>query len=427
MDQVADLAKKGRAMPWLGRPLTFFLPFIDTPLNIFKEAIVVTPIGAFLAVVDATRALRRKVYAGSLSKEAAKEEAELLYNRARLVQDITNQSIGLMVYMAISSFVEGDDDDEDKRPAITGSMPWKSTEKGERDNAYAVMPPLSIRIGSIVFSYKRVEPFATVLGSFVDLALATNRNDGIMDPAVFSQWMAGFKDQLTDKTFLQGFSNLAEAWANPDRFGTRLTANVATGFILNIIRQPIREADSYLRESKPAADDGFFTAVGKSVGYSVFPQTAPAKIDVWGNAIRTNRGEQVGGTAATDALFRILDPTNLTVDADIDPLDAWIFRHNQETPDSSERVSITPLPNSIRFTVPGEKKQRNIALSNEEWIEANTNAGKSARIALGDGWETRPRNVETKEYIEDVYREFQSQERARLKGLKLSQGLPPME
>jgi hypothetical protein len=39
-----------------GHPLTFFLPFIDTPANLFKEALRISPVGLALAVIDGAHA-----------------------------------------------------------------------------------------------------------------------------------------------------------------------------------------------------------------------------------------------------------------------------------------------------------------------------------------------------------------------------------
>lgn len=424
MDQLAQLAKNGRAMPWIGRPLTFFLPFIDTPTNIFKQAVEMSPIGGFLAVVDGTRALRRRIFRGELSKEEATREASLLYDRARLVQDLTNQTIAWATYFALQGLVEPPDDDEEGLPVITGTVPYKTTRRGERDNAYAVMPPMTIRIGNTQFSYSRVEPFATVGATMVDLLVTMNRHGG-MKPEVASEWLSRFKDQVKDKTFLQGVSNLLNAVEDPDRFAERLTANIVTGFVPNIIRQPVREMSPVIRDSRPAADDGFFTALAKSVGYSVLPQNAPAKIDVWGNPVPTNRGELVGGTRATDMAFRIFDPTNAQVAPKVDPLDRWIFKWNLQTADSKERVAIEPIGNSMTVKIPGENKARKLTLTPQEQAEANRAAGQAARAALGDGWEKKPLTLETAEMITKTVQDAQRNERARLKSIKLAAGLPP--
>lgn len=416
LDQLAELAKKARSLPWIGKPLTFFIPFIDTPLNIFKEGIKMTPLGIALAVIDGTRALKRRVMKGDLSPQEAKVEAAKLYNRARLVDDVTNQTVAVALYFAIASLL-GDDDDD--LPAITGTTPYKSTRKGERDNAYAVMPEQSIRIGSVTFSYRRWEPFATALASMVDFVRKTEAHGGINAGSV-SEWLAAHKDQVRDKTFLQGITSLMEAYDDPDRFATRLAANITTGFIPNIIRQPIRTADPMLRETRPRAEDGFFGTVARSVGYSVAPATAAPRVNVWGEEIRKNRGQVIGGSQVIDSALRILDPLNVTISPDIDPVDRWIYRYNYATADSADRIALLPIGGEITATPPGASRQVRIPLTIEEQTEANRRAGQAARSMIGEGWDETPLTTENAERIKRAVQDAQTQERARLRAEKLA-------
>jgi hypothetical protein len=421
IDQFAELAKKGRAMPWIGRPLTFFLPFIDTPTNIVKQAIEMSPLGGFLAVIDGTRALRRRYLRGNMSKAEAELAAGQLYNRARFVQDVTNQTIAWTAYFALSGLVKPDDDDEDGRPVITGTQPYKTTKRGERDNAYAVMPPQSIRIGNTMFSYARMDPFASMMAGVVDLMQEIDRNGGTLNGAAASSYMMRLKDQLKDKTFLQGVSDLLNAIEDPERFAENATANILTGFVPNIIRQPIRESDDVIRDMQPREEQGFLEAVARRIGYSVVPQMAPVKMDVWGNEIRANRGKDLLGSPVADKLRRTLDPLNSSFGADAEPIDAWIFQFNRLTSDSSDRIGLSPIPAYITGTVDGKRVR--IPLTPEEQAEANRNAGQAARSILGDDWDWKTAGTDTAlqraEMIKQAVEDAQKFERARLRAQKL--------
>ena len=423
IDQLAELAKTGRAMPWIGRPLTFFLPFINTPTNIAKQAIEMSPLGGAVAVIDGLRALRRKVARGKMSKAEADAEAAQIYDRARLVKDVTNQTIAWTMYFAISGLVKPDDDDEDGRPVITGTQPYKTTKRGERDNAYAVMPPQSIRIGDVVFSYSRIEPFASMMAGCVDLLQEIERNNGTLNGAAASAYLMRLKDQAKDKTFLQGVSDILNAIEDPDRFAERASSNILTGFIPNIIRQPIREMDSKIRDSNPREDEGFFPAMARRVGYSIVPQLAPVKQDVWGNDIVANRGKDLLGLPAADSLKRALDPLNSSIGAVSAPIDAWIFRYNNVTADSSDRIGLTPIPSHVTATVDGKRVK--LPLTVEEQREANRNAGQAARAMLGEDWDWRTATEagakDMADRITDTVREFQSNERERLRQKKLAE------
>jgi len=423
IDQLAELAKTGRAMPWIGRPLTFFLPFINTPTNIAKQAIEMSPLGGAVAVIDGLRALRRKVARGKMSKAEADAEAAQIYDRVRLVQDVTNQTIAWTMYFAIAGLVKPDDDDEDGRPIFTGSQPYKTTKRGERDNAYAVMPPQSIRIGDVVFSYSRIEPFASMMAGCVDLLQEIERNNGTLNGAAASAYLMRLKDQAKDKTFLQGVSDILNAIEDPDRFAERASSNILTGFIPNIVRQPIREMDSKIRDSQPREDEGFFSAMARRVGYSIVPQLAAVKQDVWGNDIAANRGKDLLGLPAADSLKRALDPLNSSIGAVAAPIDAWIFRYNNVTADSSERIGLTPIPSHVTATVDGKRVK--LPLTVEEQREANRNAGQAARAILGEDWDWRTATEagakDMADRITDTVREFQSNERERLRQKKLAE------
>lgn len=420
LDQLAGLVKQGRELPWLGRPLTLLIPFVDTPLNIFKQAVEMSPLGAFLAVTDGIRSLRRRIFNGKLTKEQATAEAEAIYDRLRLIRDLTNQTIAWGAFFALQGLVGGDDDE---LPVITGTVPYKVTARGERDNAYAVMPPMTIRVGDVQFSYARVEPFATMLASTTDLLVGMKRNGGL-NSKVAGETLARFKDQVSEKTFLQGVSSVLNAIEDPDRFAERLASNIVTGFVPNLIRQPLRESDAELRNQNPQAGDGFLTSLAKRVGYSLVPGKAPVKIDVWGNTIEQNRGELIGGNRATDMAFRILDPTNLQVTPEADPIDRWIFRWNLGAADPSDRVAIVPIKDSLQIRFPGEKDSVVVPLTPAEHLEVNRRAGQTARAMLGDEWDDEPLTLQAAERIKDAVKQAQTAERASLKMRKLAEGKP---
>lgn len=416
LDALAVKAMEARKTPFLGPILHIFaLPFITTPKNLIQRGLEVTPVGLFVDIVDGMRSLRRRMISGQITKEESLRIAGELYNKTRFIETLTNQSIGVMVYLLAEALAGGDDDD--KRPHITGTSPFSATKEGERDIQEAVMPAQSIRIGDTIIPYGRIEPFSTFLSAYADLAVSRQRNNGYNAKVVTDQ-IVGAKEQLKNKLFLKGLGDIIRVVENPTRGADRLAANYITGFAPNLIRQPIRETDSFRRDANPLSDDGFFEAVAKRIGYTIVPQLAPPKIDVWGNPIKAHRGELVGGHKAIDALFRILDPTNTLVGMKPDELDAWIFRYNLTTPDMKDRISITPIDRTLRLTIEGEKKQREVDLSETEHRKANEEAGRMARDILGGGWDKKPTTPEEAERILTTVRDAQKLVRANLRERK---------
>ena len=276
---------------------------------------------------------------------------------------------------------------------------------------------MSIRIGNTVLSYRRWEPFSTVLASIADLSREIEREGGVK-PAVFSKWLMGFKDQAKDKTFLQGVSGLIQSIEDPDRFFERTAANIITGYVPNIIRQPIRALDNNIRDTSPRGDQGIFEAIARRVGYSIIPQAAPIKQDVWGNDVPTRRGDPLAPPVIDEAI-RILDPSRTMRNPKADPIDVWIHNWNLRTADSSERISIQPISHTITGKLPNEKSPRRFYLSPEEQTEANRNAGRLAREMLGEGWEKKPLALDFAEQIKETVSRAQNVERARLRQKKL--------
>jgi hypothetical protein len=430
-DTIAMKAKSARRMPYIGRPITFFLPFINTPTNIAKQAVEMSPLGGMLALIDGSRALKRRLSAGKLnadgmriSKEEAKMMADELYDKERFVKDMTNQVIAWGLYFAISAMVDGDDDDE--LPLITGTMAYTITKRGERDVAERVMPPQSIRIpGTNTFmSYSRMDPFATIMAGMVDMTRSLNREGG-MNSKVATDFLVHTKNAMKDKTFLQGVSNMINALEDPSRVMERLSAGILTGFVPNLIRQPIRESDMMKRDVSPRESDGLAMSIAKRIGYSIVPASAPLKIDVWGRELPANHGEMIGGHPVANAIFRTLDPTNLTVGAKIDPLDLYIFTWNNEAQDT-DKISITPIEDFVTGTVNG--KSTKFPLTVAEQTEANRRVGRQAyEFLMAQGLDHRSTSKQGAELITDAFRSMQRTERERIRNEKINAGQPPLK
>ena len=388
----------------------FFFPFINTPLNIMKIGIEMSPVGAFFSTVDALRALKIRIENKSISPEQSRIEASELYNRLRLVQDLTNQIIGMGMFYALGSLVKPDDDEE--LPWITGSTDWKSTSKGDRDLRARVMPAYTLRVPftDAMLTYQRIEPFGTALGFIIDARIAVNRK-GWSDEAL-GEFMATAINQFNDKTYMKGLSDLMTVWNDPERIGTRLTSSIVTGFVPNLIRQPIREADPYMRDTKPGADVGFVEGVWHNIKYSLAPGYAPIAQDVWGNPIKRHPGQQFGNVH-TDVLLRVFDPTNLTVRDQIDPLDLYLFNWNNTAATPKERFNIEPIQKNLQIDRGG--KTTTVQLSPEDHAAANRNAGQAARQFLGNDWDASNPQPQQVERVKEVLQKFQKRERDRLR------------
>ncbi|CAK0755004.1 hypothetical protein CCP3SC1_2470001 [Gammaproteobacteria bacterium] len=311
-----------------------------------------------------------------------------------------------------------DGDDEDDLPWITGSTGFTSSNRGERDTENRVMPPMSIRLpgmGNSYYSYSGLDPLASLLSGTVDVANDVKQSGG-MDAQVVGRFFKHVQNAMADKTYLKGLSDIGKAWSSPDKFVPQVTSNIVTGFVPNLIRQPIREMDKVQRDIYPRAEDGIVESWAKRIGYAIVPQSAPPKITVWGDEFPSNMGEQIGG-AVTDSMIRIIDPGNLTIGAKIDPIDRYIFNWNNMAADNSDKIQMTPIENFITAKVDG--KMQKIPLTAEEQRMANINVGRAARTALGQEWDFKNPTEQGAKQIGEIYSALQTAEKQRIRDSKL--------
>jgi hypothetical protein len=302
-------------------------PFIKTPLNIFRAGLAKTPlVNLPVGIKLSSTALHWA--SGTPNRLSYK------VNRRQLPRDAANvlvgNTIGLYLAHELISLLapEGDDDE---LPRITGSAPSDWT---ARSAAYRTAPPMSVRIGDEWFSYRHLEPLAVSFATSVDSAMAAAEANRAGDTSgaaeAVGRLLSSIIDQTRDKTFLSGLSDLIDVAKNTDSadaFVADWSANFAVGWVPNMIRQPLRQADPNLRATTMfERDEGWWPAVKDTVAYSAFPAEANAPLprhDQWGREItRSGGGRQLG-----DIAYRLLVPVNRYRD-ELSPVDAMLRAYN---------------------------------------------------------------------------------------------------
>lgn len=391
-------AKRGNYGETLKAMSMFIFPFVNTPTNIFKQGMTIAPTGAFLAIIDAARALNQ-------SRKGNKEQARRLYSAARGFDDLVNQTIAWGGMIALYSLVNPDEDDNEALPFITGSLPWRATSQGQREIAYRTAPPQSVRIGGQWFSYRRLDPFATALAFAVDTLREINT--GTSWEEIYPKIGVQMLNNLQDKTFMTGISDLMNAIQDPGRFGAKWATNIATGFVPNIIRQPLRNTDNVFRETDLPNDLGLVETIGARIGMGIYaPAFTMPKVDVWGRDNKKNTGL---GSPASDALYRILTPIDTQDSESADPLDVALLRWNMMNPDDT--FDMTAPRREVKRTLGGDPKS--VSLDDEAYHRMIATAGQKARKAIGDRYNGRDLSIDDVENIKKVVQSFQSQERER--------------
>ena len=263
-----DAAAKLQDARFNNQLIGFFFPFVKTPYNIFRTGIRKSPVGAANLAWQAGK--------GFLAMNDGKP---FLDGDPTLVRDLSEQLIAWTAMALIFGAVQGDDDDDDKMLLITGSQPRSEATAGLRDlNSRATGGEYMIRIGGrngITIPYGRFDPIATVLGTTTDLIRSIKRN-GSTTENLASLWNY-MVAQTNSKTFLQGIANISTILEGKSDPVGATKRTVLQALVPNIIRQPLRNLDDYVRDTKTAP-----------ATYTLLPtgDLAEPKVDVYGNEIR---------------------------------------------------------------------------------------------------------------------------------------------
>lgn len=191
--------------------LAWVFPFVKTPINIMADALSYTPLNVFQK---------------NLPKDVK----------------IARTAMGVAMVAGISQAV-GDG-------KITGSYS-KDADKRNAQIA-AGIPEYSIKLGNTWYSYARVEPIATVLGSSVDGIntitehFKKNPNDR-KGTELVTNVVGGVTKNIASKTFLEGISSVLQAIHDPERYGGSFVNSFAGLVVPSFIAAPARALDPNMR------------------------------------------------------------------------------------------------------------------------------------------------------------------------------------
>ena len=254
--------------------IRWFVPFIKTPANIITTAWEYTPMNA------ATQKFRTAIAAGGAEADLAK---------ARI-------SLGTGVMMTVSGL--------SMAGLITGGGP--SDAKLRANKMRQGWRPYSIKIGDRYIPYKRIEPFATVLGIAADLTEITSH---AIDKQEFEKVGAALAIALaknvTSKTYMEGFSRLIDVIQNPDRYAGATIDNFVRTIMPRAGAFLEHQADPELRYVRSTLD----ALRQDTLGWS---ETLPNRVDLWGNPMI--RDSFWGSVDAPNDLDAELDRLEIAID-----------------------------------------------------------------------------------------------------------------
>lgn len=227
--------------------LKFIIPFVRTPANIAKFALERTPLN-FPVVIG-------KAMKGTFKNEQLSEE---------LAKPLMGTMLAVNTYLMAEAGM------------ITGGMPKN---KAERDEKLATgWLPYAVKIGDTYYSFARLEPLGSILGMAADLQQIVKDMNTKEAYNLGAAMLGSISQNISNKTFMQGFSQVFSAMNDPGRYGANFVKNLAGSVIPSVSGGVARSVDPYFRDTKtiPAHMQGRIPVASESL---------PVKLSVWGDPL----------------------------------------------------------------------------------------------------------------------------------------------
>lgn len=198
---------------------SLFIPFMQTPSNIFKEMARMFPLAA-----PFVKGWKEDFKAGGEARDRAM--AEIVVGSALL---------GITVPLALSGRISGYGPPDPKKNEM-----WRTA----GNQAY------SFEINGKWYSYQRIQPIGTLIGLAADMAEIwdyMNPDEQEKLPKIIS---IAFSQAVTNQIWLRGIVDIARGVAESDRYGPKLVQNLAASMLpaSGWLGQTASLMDPYVRE-----------------------------------------------------------------------------------------------------------------------------------------------------------------------------------
>jgi endonuclease YncB( thermonuclease family) len=230
------------------------IPFVRTPINLVKFA---SERSAFAPLMPS---VRQSLMAGGRARDEA-------LARITLGSGLSTAA----VLGAMEGRVSGSGPSDPRERAALLQSGWQ---------------PYSIRIGNRWVSYSRLDPYSTVLGVAADFAEAGQFATKKEADTVALKLAESVANNITNKTWLSGLSDVFDVLSDPERYGGRYVQNLAASMAVPALSaQTAQATDPNLRDARNIVD-----AIKARV--PVLSQSVPVRRDVWGQPVA--RGDAIG-------------------------------------------------------------------------------------------------------------------------------------
>lgn len=314
--------------------LQLFAPFTQTPGNIAKEMLRMTPFA------PAIKEWREAFAKGGAERDKAL--AELAVGTALMTATVAMFSAG----------------------KITGGAPTKPGERNVKEAAGS--QPYSVKVGDTWYDYSRIQPIGTLVGLAADITNAWGKmNDNEQDqvPKVLA---IGFANAITNQTMLQGLTMFVRSLAEPDQFFPRMAQSYAASLVpfSGFMRQSAEVMDKEQRRI-----DGIVDAIKNSV--PILRETLLPKINVLTGEPLQAKERFIGQRTVDESSDKVLSEA------------------------ARLGVGVAKAPKSIQLPIPLDKKLGKVELSPEQQNLFSSTTGQLAheiltRLVNTEMWDNAP-------------------------------------
>lgn len=244
------LGKIGRAIQNFSNthPLVkVILPFVRTPLNLLKYAGERTPLGLFSSEVRDNLSGKN----GAVARDT------------QIARITLGTMVGVSMYeMASQGLITGGGPADPKEKAVMRANGWQE---------------YSVKIGDMYYSYKRLDPFSTIVGVVADAwelqhAMSAKDAEKHNIPALV---MGSISKTLLERASLRGASDMLQAVTQWERYGDGYIRNMAGTVVPAISAQTAQAIDPIVRETRTVLDN-------LKARTPYLSQTLHPRRDIWG-------------------------------------------------------------------------------------------------------------------------------------------------
>ncbi|MES3084942.1 thermonuclease family protein [Sphingomonas faeni] len=203
-----------------GRPIAkLLLPFVRTPVNLLKFAAERSPAAVLM------KSWKAEIQAGGARRDMAMARA------------LVGTGMGAAMYeAAMGGHITGGGPADDSAKRLLQAGGWQ---------------PYSFKIGDRYYSYSRLDPFSTTIGTVADMVEMSSHMTEKQQEKSFTLVAAAIVNNLSSKTWMSGLSSALEAINDPDRYLDGFVSRTAGAIAVpSLVAQIAKSNDPLVREAR---------------------------------------------------------------------------------------------------------------------------------------------------------------------------------